>query len=146
MVYIFDTNIVLHYLRESQLSQDIENQLHPFHGNNVAIASVVTLGELRAIAFRNKWGERRLSNLENFLKVFVIANINIEEIIENYAYIDTYSQGKIVNDTHGETARNMGKNDLWIAATTRYLDAILLTTDKDFSHLNDKIQIRSFDV
>lgn len=146
MVYIFDTNIVLHYLRESQLSQDIENQLHPFLGENVAVISVVTLGEIRAITFRNKWGEKRVSNLEKFLNVFIIADINIEEIIENYAYLDAFSQGKIENDTHSETARNMGKNNLWIAATTRYLDSLLLTTDKDFSHLNNKFKIRLFEV
>lgn len=29
----------------------------------------------------------------------------------------------------------MGKNDLWIAATARLADGILLTTDRDFDHL-----------
>jgi predicted nucleic acid-binding protein len=29
----------------------------------------------------------------------------------------------------------MGKNDLWIASTTRVVDGILLTTDADFDHL-----------
>jgi predicted nucleic acid-binding protein len=36
----------------------------------------------------------------------------------------------------GATARNMGKNDLWIAATAHVLGASLLTTDKDFAHLH----------
>lgn len=30
----------------------------------------------------------------------------------------------------------MGKNDLWIAATTSVLKAKLLTTDNDFDHLD----------
>ena len=30
----------------------------------------------------------------------------------------------------------MGKNDLWIAATSSVYDLILLTTDKDFNHLD----------
>jgi predicted nucleic acid-binding protein len=30
----------------------------------------------------------------------------------------------------------MGKNDLWIAATSSVLNATLLTTDGDFDHLN----------
>ena len=34
------------------------------------------------------------------------------------------------------TPRNMGKNDLWIAATARALNIPLLTTDADFSHLD----------
>jgi tRNA(fMet)-specific endonuclease VapC len=33
-------------------------------------------------------------------------------------------------------AKNMGKNDLWIAATASVLKIPLLTTDKDFDHLN----------
>ena len=36
MLYFFDTNIVLHYLRESSLAQTVENQLHPFDSKNVA--------------------------------------------------------------------------------------------------------------
>ena len=33
----------------------------------------------------------------------------------------------------------MGKNDLWIAATTKYIEAELITTDKDFKHINDTV-------
>ena len=36
------------------------------------------------------------------------------------------------------TARNMGKNDLWIAATAAATNTTLLTTDSDFDHC-DKI-------
>ena len=35
----------------------------------------------------------------------------------------------------GLTARNMGKNDLWIAAIALYLDMDLHTLDNDFDHL-----------
>ena len=37
----------------------------------------------------------------------------------------------------GSSARNMGKNDLWIAATTHVLDLTILTTDNDFDHLDN---------
>jgi tRNA(fMet)-specific endonuclease VapC len=30
----------------------------------------------------------------------------------------------------------MGKNDLWIAASAHVLQATLMTTDKDFTHLD----------
>lgn len=48
------------------------------------------------------------------------------------------------------SARNMGKNDLWIAASAIVLKATLLTTDKDFDHLSpsfiniDLIDISTF--
>lgn len=32
----------------------------------------------------------------------------------------------------------MGKNDLWIAATASAFDITLVTTDKDFNHLDGK--------
>jgi hypothetical protein len=39
----------------------------------------------------------------------------------------------------------MGKNDLWIAATAHALNAILLTTDNDFDHLNNIFfEVRKF--
>ncbi len=132
-------------MRNAVLAQQIEQKLHPFSPTNDAIISVVSIGELYSIALRNKWGEKKLSLLEQFLEQFVIADINIEEIIENYAYLDTYSQGKIEGEPTGYTARNMGKNDLWIAATCLYLNAILLTTDKDFSHLQNKIIVQEFE-
>lgn len=33
------------------------------------------------------------------------------------------------------SSRNMGKNDLWIAATASAFDLQLVTMDKDFNHL-----------
>ncbi len=45
------------------------------------------------------------------------------------------------------SARNMGKNDIWIAATASVLDATLLTTDKDFNHLDGEFfQVGKIDI
>ena len=63
---------------------------------------------------------------------------NVEEIIDKYAEIDAYSQGKLPDTKVDFSARNMGKNDLWIAATTKLIEAELITTDKDFEHLDNK--------
>ena len=54
------------------------------------------------------------------------------------AQLDAYSQGKLSMRPlpAGMSARNMGKNDLWIAATALYFDVELHTTDKDFDHLS----------
>ncbi len=44
----------------------------------------------------------------------------------------------------GATSRNMGKNDLWIAATTYIMKGVLVTNDPDFNHLApDFFQLRS---
>ena len=60
------------------------------------------------------------------------------ELLDAYAEIDTYSKGKLIERPlpTGLTARKMGKNDLWIAATTYLTQATLITNDNDFDHLD----------
>ncbi|MEL7118171.1 MAG: hypothetical protein AAFO07_01980 [Bacteroidota bacterium] len=64
--------------------------------------------------------------------------INFEEVIYRYAEIDAFSQGKIDQSNSKFSSRNMGKNDIWIAATASVFDLKLVTTDKDFNHLDGK--------
>lgn len=68
----------------------------------------------------------------------MIVDINTKEIIDRYAEIDAFSQGKLANGKSNFSSRNMGKNDLWIAATVSILKVPLLTTDKDFEHLTNE--------
>lgn len=138
MRYVLDTNILLHYLRGTELSIWVDKQYRPLDSTvNESIISVVTVGEIRAIAKINYWGQRRLDKIDSLLDELLITDINTEDLIEKYAEIDAFSQDKIVNKPLGTTARNMGKNDLWIAATASVLNATLLTTDKDFNHLRN---------
>ena len=67
-----------------------------------------------------------------------MVDINDEKIIQRYAEIDAYSlnRDRMRPLPAGQTARVMGKNDLWIAATASVLNAKLLTTDHDFDHLD----------
>ena len=81
------------------------------------------------------------SLVELFGKVSIIGTSGSpnDNLLKSYIAIEAYSQGKhpTLNLPQGLSARNMGKNDLWIAATAHALNATLLTTDKDFSHLDD---------
>ena len=70
------------------------------------------------------------------MRKFIITDINYEDIIEMYAEIDTFSQGKLKENPLKMSSRNMGKNDLWIAETASITASKLLTTDDDFDHLN----------
>jgi len=137
MKYLLDTNILLVYLRDSDIAAAIDIQLNPFGIDNVPVISIVTVGEMHSLAIRNRWGKRRMQELDELLNLFVIADINIEEVIKLYAEIDAFSQGLHPFKPLGSSARNMGKNDLWIAATAAAADLRLLTTDKDFNHLKD---------
>lgn len=58
--------------------------------------------------------------------------------------IDAFSQGRLKDKSVSFSARNMGKNDLWIAATTDLLQATLMTTDKDLDHFSINIKVDNF--
>jgi tRNA(fMet)-specific endonuclease VapC len=138
MNYLLDTNILLIYMRNDPLTAKIDHQFDPLTYPNRPLVSVVSLGEIHSLALRNQWGEKRMDLLDRFLKKFLIADINVETIIHRYAEIDAYSQGKLTGKPLSMSARNMGKNDLWIAATASVLSATLLTLDHDFDHLKDE--------
>jgi predicted nucleic acid-binding protein len=148
MNYLLDTNILLLYLREkSGLVAKIDKEFAPLSAGNHAVVSVVSVGEIRSIAIQNKWGSQKISDLFKFLQKFPIADIHVESIIQRYAEIDAFSQGKWNDLPLGTTARNMGKNDLCIAATASVLSLKLLTTDHDFQHLNRHfLEVESIDL
>lgn len=136
MIFLLDTNVLVHYLRESQVFEKIDREYQPLDASNIAVISAVTVGEIRSFALQNQWGTKRLSALEMLMSKLVIIDISAEDIFSRYAEIDAYSQNKLSHRPLPLTARNMGKNDLWKAATASVLGATLLTTDPDFEHLN----------
>ena len=137
MVYLLDTNIVVHYVRTSTTFDKVNTKLSLFSTSSKLYFSEVSRGEILSFAKRNRWGQRKLERLEDFLSTLKITPISSEGIHEAYADIDAYSQSHhpTLSLPQGMTARNMGKNDVWIAATAHILRATLVTTDKDFDHL-----------
>lgn len=106
----------------------IDEYFAPFAEPNIPIIQVVTVGEIRSIGIRNKWGKKKLTNVEEIYKKCVVVGINKEPIIDTYGKIDSYSQGKLEDQPLLGSARNMGKNDLWIAASAIVSKSKLLTT------------------
>lgn len=136
MKYLLDTNIVLIYLRGNRTKEFIEREFAPFDTTNIPIVSVVSLGEIESINLRNNWGQKRITAVERFFEKCLVTDINSKDVIRRYGEIDAYSQGKLKSNPLNDSSRNMGKNDLWIAATASIINATLLTTDKDFAHLD----------
>lgn len=133
MNLLFDTNIILAIVRaKSQLL--ILEHLNP---KEAAIyVSFINIAETQSIAFQNNWGDIKMEILEDFFSTVRAIDVS-RALLHNYIAIDAYSQR-----THPDyqkypfsTPRNMGKNDLWIAATASLLNLQLVTTDKDFNHL-----------
>jgi len=95
MTYLLDTIILFIYIKGGEIRDRIEQRFDPFGRSNSPIISVVTVGEIKSIAKRNNWGVKRLLKLNSILSDLIIADINSEDVIEQYAEIDTFSQGKI---------------------------------------------------
>ncbi len=134
--YLFDTNLVVALVRSQVFETNFEKD-YSFAANRMTI-SVVVEGELESLAIQWNWGFGKIQRLHAILQNFVISPIKMQSIINAYARIDAYSQGKLPGNPlpSGMSSRNMGKNDLWIAATAHATNATLLTTDQDFNHLD----------
>ncbi len=135
---MLDTNILLAYLRGHELYRQIENDHQLADPDALILISVATKAELMSIAIQNRWGEKKIRQLDDQLSKLIIIDINEADrnLMRAYASIDAFSQGRLEGKPLGTSARNMGKNDLWIAATAHVTNSALITTDGDFDHLN----------
>ena len=139
MRYLLDTNILIHLIRRSEKALQIERDFQLFSPENILFISAVTKGELLSFAKQSEWGLPKMQRLREVLQTVSGIPITSESpLMDAYADIDAFSQGKHpeYDLPPGLSARNMGKNDLWIASTAFLLDIPLLTTDADFEHLH----------
>lgn len=127
MSYLLDTNILLAYVRQGLLFAWIEAQYALTTSAPTPSISIVTQGEIHALALRLAWGAAKQQRVNQLLNLFVAVPLPFGGVIDAYARIDHYcvQNGLVV-----------GKNDLWIAATAHVTGATILTTDRDFDPLH----------
>ena len=126
--YLLDTNILVHLIRGDEVGKRVDERFGLQANLLVCAISVVTIGEVLSLAQRREWGANKIQALEKLLGRLLQIDINDQSIFKAYAEIDNFS----MNRTH-----NMGKNDIWIAATAKATGYTLLTNDRDFQHLHD---------
>jgi tRNA(fMet)-specific endonuclease VapC len=135
--FILDTNILVYYLQaDREKIRKIDTLYAPFADAHQSFMSIVSVAELYALAMRHHWGQKRWQQLLSILEDVIIVPIESQDLIDKYAEIDTFSQGKLLNKPLGMSSRNMGKNDIWIAATAAILNLPVITNDNDFEHLH----------
>lgn len=135
--FVLDTNIVLAALKDHAVWKHVQATHALGADDALVMISAVTMAELLSLAEQNGWGTPKKEKLGKLLRRYVVIDIshNDPPMMEAYARIDAFSQGRLVGHTLGFSSRNMGKNDLWIAATAFVTKAMLITTDADFDHL-----------
>jgi tRNA(fMet)-specific endonuclease VapC len=134
--YIMDTGILLGYLRGAPYAESLESEFHL--SQSLFVVSIVSIGELYAIALRQCWSKDRMDRLADIISAIPPIDISNPNIVEKYGEIAVYSQGRHPTKKlpKGTSSRQMSNNDTWIAATGTVLKATLLTTDGDFDHLD----------
>lgn len=129
-VYLLDTNVVLNLVRANALGRYMASVFDLRNPRFRPLISIVTHGELRVMADRNAWGEKKYASLDKALSQLVTVDISAPEVLDAYLEVDRISRSQ------PSGSRTMSHNDSWIAACAIACQAVLLTTDKDFLHLH----------
>lgn len=132
-IYLIDTNVLLALVRGADLGKYIAQTYELSEVLRRPLISIVSHGELMAIAKRNGWGDKKRQSLAAILESMVTMDLSDPAILDGYVAVDQANR-KVPGG-----ARILSNNDMWIAATTQAARAVLLTTDKDFLHLNPDI-------
>lgn len=102
-----------------------------------------------SMAKRRKWGQKKRSFLSETFSTLKFINEVSPAIKEAYVEMEAYSMGQhpARKLPQGVSAKRIGQNDLWIAATAYTENAALLTMDADFLILQDEfIEVLFIDV
>ena len=137
--FILDTNILMAYLKaDKKLFINISEDNKLNDEDAFIMISSITKGEILSLALQNNWGETKVTILTKLLNEFVIIDIggNNDLLMNAYAEIDAFSLKRHPIKKLAGSAKPMGKNDMWIAATAFATKASLLTTDGKFMHLD----------
>jgi len=114
---LLDTNVLVHLVRGGSIGQRINRELRLTDRPERPIISVVTVGELHALARKLGWGGGKRSMLDELVRQLVVVDINFDGVIQRYAEIDHFSEKET------KPARPLGQNDMWIAACAAVYDA-----------------------
>lgn len=95
------------------------------------VVSIASQAEVYVLADRHEWGEGKRDALRVMFEQVVVIPIDGQAILDAYVKIAS------ADSNCPQGPRNMGKNDVWIAATALHTSLPLLTTDKDFLFLDN---------
>ena len=140
--FLLDTSVLLGLARRAAWARQAWEQLPLNDQETAAVTSVICNGEILALAEKFGWGEEKRWRLENILNRLPVLDINRHSILSAYARIDSWTHGNPVHSAGAilpppRPAVPMKQNDLWIAATAHATEATLVSTDKDFGHLDN---------
>lgn len=137
--FVLDTNILLHYVRQSELAQEVERELNLLSKDAIPMIASVSIGEMEGFVQRQEWGQAKINRLKKLVEKIAVIDIAAadDQLMNAYATLWNYSKNALPGDKLGKSI-GIGQNDVWIAALAHTAKAALVTTDGDFDHLNGK--------
>lgn len=137
--FVLDTNILLHYVRQYELVQEVERELNLISQNAIPMIASVSIGEMEGFMQRQEWGQAKINRLKKLVEKIAVIDIAAadDQLMNAYATLWNYSKNALPGDKLGKSI-GIGQNDVWIAALAHTAKAALVTTDGDFDHLNGK--------
>ncbi|MHB1034055.1 MAG: type II toxin-antitoxin system VapC family toxin [Pirellulales bacterium] len=127
---LVDTNILVHWIRQDPMGRHLLDHYHLEQREERPVYSTVTEGEILGLARLWNWGESKNQTLTKLLDELVRLESSHPEVVR--AYGDLYFQDQ-------RNGWNTGENDLWIAASAKVANAVLLTCDRDFLRLSPNL-------
>lgn len=127
---VLDTNTLVHWVRQDSTGRFLVSHYCLDQRDERSVLSTVVEGEVRGLAKYWNWGAAKLKRLDEILLELVRVDVGHPDIVFDYATL-------YFEDQKG--GHNTGENDLWIAATAKATDAVLLTCDNDFGWMSPRL-------
>lgn len=137
MNYILDTNVIIALVRGNDLGKKIIEEIKPYSALNKVFLSIVTVAELQVFSAVHNWGQAKMELLYGYFDNSFSISIDNDTLLLRYLDIELYNHNRHPGFPRAGSHYKMGKNDIWIAATAIATDSTLITTDRDFEHLNN---------
>jgi predicted nucleic acid-binding protein len=129
--YLLDTNILLHWVRNSRQADAIEKQFNLSVAPFRPLICEVSLGEMRAFSRSLNWGPAKIERFARLQRELAIVDISDSRVLDAYAELSTLAR-------QSGWSIFKAKNDLWIGAAAFATASHLLTMDADFLPLRGR--------
>jgi len=138
--YILDTGILVGYVRGADFAKYCHETYDLSSPAHLVLTSIVTKGELLALAEKRNWGSKKREIYNQKLNEFPSVDISSDQVINAYARVKAWTEGSSPPSAPNfpppaKPAKQMGQNDMWIAACAIASNSTIITIDKDFDHL-----------
>jgi tRNA(fMet)-specific endonuclease VapC len=124
---VLDTNVLIYLSRADATGRWLHSTFLAAR-ESAPIVSVVAVAEARQFARAHEWTLEKNERLRKILRRCIVRDVTEDDVSLIEAYIELDGESR-------RLGHRMGKNDLWIAAETRRLGAVLLTSDRDFERV-----------